>query len=44
MLSNGLVSTVHIFSKSTVTESGIKKCGVLILKRGELVLSEGVDL
>ena len=38
------VKTVHLFSNDIGMELGIKKCGVLILKRCELVEYEGVLL
>ena len=41
---NGLVSTIQILSKDTGMEFGIKKCGVLQLKRGKVVSSEGADM
>ena len=41
---NGLVSTVHIFSKDIGIEFGIKKCGVLVMRREKVVLSEGVKM
>ena len=39
-----LVRTVHLFSKDIGMEFGVKKCGVLILKRGKVVEYEGVLL
>ena len=39
---NGLVSTVQILSNDIGMEFGIKKCGVLVLKRGKAMSSEGV--
>ena len=41
---NGLVSTIQILSKDIGMEFGIKKCGVLQLKRGKVVSSEGADM
>ena len=41
---NGLVSTVQILSNDIEMEFGIKKCGVLVLKRGTVVSSEGVEM
>ena len=41
---NGLVSTVQILSNDIRMEFGIKKCGVLLLKRGKVVSSEGVEM
>ena len=41
---NGLISTVQILSDDIGMEFGIKKCGVLVLKRGKILSSEGVAL
>ena len=41
---DSLVKTVYLFSKDIGMEFGIKKCGVLILKRGKVVDYEGVFL
>ena len=41
---DSLVQTVHTFSTDIGMEFGIKKCGVLILKRGKIVKMEGVVL
>ena len=41
---DSLVRTVHIFSTDIGMEFGIKKCGVLILKRGKITRSEGIEL
>ena len=42
---NGLFSTVQILSIDIGMEFGIKiKCGVLVLKRGKVVPSEGVEI
>ncbi|XP_065069753.1 uncharacterized protein LOC135694801 [Rhopilema esculentum] len=41
---NSLVRTVHIFSTDIGMEFGIKKCGVLILKRGKIIRSKGTEL
>ena len=41
---NGLISTVQILSNDIGMEFGIKKCGVLVLKRGTVVSSEGVEM
>ena len=40
---NGLVSTVQILSNDIGMEFGIQKCRVLVLKRGKVVSSEGVE-
>ena len=39
-----LVETVHMVSKDIGMECGIEKCGILLLKRGKVVSSEGVSL
>ena len=39
-----LVSTVQMFNKHIGMEFRIKKCGVIVLKRGKVVLSEGVKM
>ncbi|XP_047484939.1 uncharacterized protein LOC125036390 [Penaeus chinensis] len=39
-----LVRTVHMFSNDIGMEFGMKKCGVLTLKRGKIVRSEGIKL
>ena len=41
---NGLISTVQILSNDIGIEFEIKKCGVLVLKRGAVVSSEGVEM
>ena len=41
---NGLVSTVQILTNDIGMEFGTKKCGVLVLKRGRVVSSEGVEI
>ena len=41
---NALTSTVEIFSTDIGMEFGIKKCGTLILKRGKVVRSDGIEL
>ncbi|XP_063592543.1 uncharacterized protein LOC134769733 [Penaeus indicus] len=41
---NGLVSTVEIFSNNIGMEFGAKKCGTLILKRGKVVKTDGLEL
>ena len=38
------VQTVHTFSMDIRMELGIKKCGVLVLKRGKTVKMEGIVL
>ena len=39
-----LVSTLQLISKDIRTEFGIKKCDVVVLKRGKLCKSEGIKL
>ena len=41
---NSLVSTVELFSTDVGMEFGTKKCGTLVLKRGKVVGSDGLDL
>ena len=41
---NGLVSIVQILNNDIRMEFGIKKCGVLVLKRGKVESSEGVEM
>ena len=41
---NTLVRTVYVFSTDIGMEFGIKKCGILIMKRSEIVKSEGIKL
>ena len=41
---NGLISTAQILSNDIWMESEIKTCGVLVLKRGTVVSSEGVEI
>ena len=41
---NGLISTVQILSNDIGMEFGIKKCGLLVLKRGAEVSSEGLEM
>lgn len=38
---DSLINAVHIFSTDTRMEFGLKKCGVLVLKRGNVVRCEG---
>ena len=39
-----LVRTVYVFSTNISMEFGIKKCGILTMKRGKIVKSEGIKL
>ena len=41
---DSLVKTVHIFSKDIGMEFGIKKCGMLVMKKGKIVESDGIQL
>ena len=41
---NTLVRTVYVFSTDIGMEFGIKKCGILTMKRGKIVKSEGIKL
>ena len=38
---NALTRTVYVFSTNISIEFGIKKCGILTIKRGKIVKSEG---
>ena len=38
------VRTVHIFSKGIGMEFGIKKCAVLVMKKGKIVKCNGIQL
>ena len=39
-----LVSTVEIFSQDIGMEFGIKKCGVIIMNRGKVKSTDGIEL
>ena len=41
---DSLIQTTHIFSTDIGIEFGIKKCGVLVLKRGKIVRCEGKEV
>ena len=41
---NTLVRTVYVFSTDISMEFGINKCGILTMKRGKIVKSEGIKL
>ena len=41
---NTLVRTVHVFSTDIGMEFGIKKCGILTMKRSKIVKNEGIKL
>ena len=39
-----LVQTVHVFSEDIGMEFGIKKCAMLVMEKGKIVKSVGIDL
>ena len=39
---NTLVKTLYVFSTDIGMEFGVKKCGILTMKRGKIVKSEGI--
>ena len=41
---DSLVQTVHVFSSDIGMEFGVKKCAMLVMRRGRLVRSEGIVL
>ena len=41
---NGLISKIQILSNDIGMEFGMKKCGVLVLKREKVVWFEGVEM
>ena len=41
---DSLVRTVHILSTDIGMEFGIRKCGIIILKRGKIVRRQGIEL
>ena len=41
---NTLVRTVHVFSTDIRMDLGMKKCGILTMKRGKVVRCEGIKL
>ena len=41
---NSLVSTVHSVSKDIKMEFGIQKCGVLVMKGGKVIKTQGINL
>ena len=41
---NTLVRTLHVFSTDISMEFGIKKCGILAMKAGKILKSEGIKL
>ena len=40
----GLMSTVEVFSQDIGMEFGIKKCGVIIMNRGKVKSTDGIEL
>ena len=40
----GLVSTVEVFSQNIGMEFAIKKCGVIIINRGKVTSTDGIEL
>ena len=38
------MNTVHIFSTDVEIECGLRKCGVLVWKRGKILSCEGIEL
>ena len=41
---DSLINTVRVFSDDIGMEFGLKKCGVVVMKRGKVVKHDGVDL
>jgi len=41
---DSLVQTVHLFSEDIGMEFGLKKCGVLLMKRGKKVRFDGITI
>ena len=41
---DSLIRTVFVFSQDIQIEFGVKKCGVVIIKRGKVVTSDGIQL
>ena len=41
---DSLVQTVQIFSEDIGMEFGLKKCGILVLRKGKLIAGEGIHL
>ncbi len=41
---DSLVQTVRVFSQDIRMEFGIDKCAMIVLKRGKLVMSDGIKL
>ena len=41
---DSLIKTVHLYSKDIGMEFGINKCGILIMKRGKVIGTDGIEL
>ena len=41
---DSLVQTLHVFSEDIGMEFGIEKCGMLVMEKGKIVKSVGIDL
>ena len=41
---NALVQTVHVFSEDIGMEFGIEKCAKLVMEKGKIVKSVGIEL
>ena len=41
---DSLVETVHIFSEDIGMQSGIQKCGLIIMERGKVIRTDGIRL
>ena len=40
----GLVSTIELFSLDIGMEFGVKKCGVILMNRGKVKSTDGIEL
>ena len=41
---DSIVQTIHIFSKNIGMEFGIEKCAMLVIEKGKIVKSVGIEL
>ena len=41
---DSLVNTVYLFSSDVGMEFGIRKCGVLVMKKGKAIATDGIEL
>ena len=41
---DSLVQTIHVFSEDIGMECGIEKCAMLVMERGKIMKSVGVEL